>query len=174
METDEFPDPQEGLPRGIFEYNGNDTPLGPEYGALRELMASDDPEIARAAAAELAECYRGSNIRSGIGADRLFSEAEAEEQQPLPGRMTASGMRLFTDEDGQVGGSHGCFLLSGFWLFDSQQAGCVCGVGNSCATAELPSLPFCDELIIHTNPGPEDWFCPQRRPTSVRHTLALC
>jgi hypothetical protein len=101
METDEFPDPYEGLPRGIFQ--GNDTPVGPEYGALRELMASDDPELARAAAAELAECYRGSNIRNGIGAGRLFSEAEAEELQPLPGRKTASGMRLFTDEDGQVG-----------------------------------------------------------------------
>lgn len=102
METDDFPDPKEGLPRGIFQYNGSDTPMGPEYAALRELIEGDDEELANAAAAELAERYRASNIRAGIGLDSIYSEAEAETLHPLPGRRTSTGMRMFTDEDGQM------------------------------------------------------------------------
>lgn len=102
METDEFPDPKEGLPRGLFEYNGSDTPLGPQYAALREMINGADDDVARAAAAELAECFRASNIRSGRGLDSVYSEAEAEVMHPLPGARTANGMRLYTDEDGQI------------------------------------------------------------------------
>lgn len=101
METDDFPDPKEGLPRGIFQ-SGSDTPMGPEYAALRELIEGDDEELANAAAAELAERYRASNIRAGIGLDSVYSEAEAETLHPLPGRRTSTGMRMFTDEDGQM------------------------------------------------------------------------
>lgn len=102
MEEDDFPDPKEGLPRGVFQYAGSDTPVGPEYAALRELMEGDDEEVAAAAAAELAERYRASNIRAGVGLDSVFSETEAETVHPLPGRRTSSGLRLFTDEDGQM------------------------------------------------------------------------
>jgi hypothetical protein len=102
METDEFPDPHEGLPRGVFEYSGSDTPIGPEYAALRDLIDGDDPELARAAAIELADRYRASKILSGEGLDSVYSEAEAETLHPLPGRRTSTGMRMFTDDDGQL------------------------------------------------------------------------
>jgi len=100
METDEFPDPREGLPRGIF--NGNGAPLGPRDAALQELLYGDDEELSAAAALELAERYRGSNIRNGIGMDPGYSQGERDKYYPRAGRDTYTGMRFYTDEDGQL------------------------------------------------------------------------
>jgi hypothetical protein len=63
MESDEYPDPRDGLPRGVFEFGGSDAPVGPQIAALKAMMNGDDPDLARAAAASLAERYRASNIR---------------------------------------------------------------------------------------------------------------
>lgn len=100
METDEFPDPREGLPRGIF--NGNGAPLGPRDAALKELLWGDDEELSAAAALELAERYRGSNIRNGIGMDPGYSQGERDKYYPRAGKETYTGMRFYTDEDGQL------------------------------------------------------------------------
>ena len=44
METDDFPDPRDGLRQGVFQYTGHDVP--PEYEDEEELIEDQVPRVA--------------------------------------------------------------------------------------------------------------------------------
>ncbi len=51
MESDDFPDLKEGLPKGIHPWTGSSRPRRPEHEAMLEALDEGDEETAAAAAA---------------------------------------------------------------------------------------------------------------------------
>eukprot|EP00879_Flechtneria_rotunda_P027491 GHRR01029453.1.p1 GENE.GHRR01029453.1~~GHRR01029453.1.p1 ORF type:complete len:579 (+),score=190.72 GHRR01029453.1:283-2019(+) len=87
MESDDFPDPKDGMPKGIHPWTGSDLPLHPRDDALTEAL--DDPDLSEEAAAAMM--------------------AAAAQNSPPPdleeckgGQKSYTGYRMYTDEDGMV------------------------------------------------------------------------